>query len=110
VIEDPSGRCVKEGSKHYKRITNNQAEYHALILGLTELRDLDIRQFEIVTDSELLEKQLLGSYRVKSPNILDLFRAAKRLLQGTEWSVRWVRREKNKRADQLAFQAAQKQL
>jgi ribonuclease HI len=108
VISDSNGECIKEGSKHFGRITNNQAEYNALLLGLTEARKLGVKRIEIVTDSELLEKQLLGVYRVKSANIINLFERAKRLLGSLDWSVRWVSREQNKRADQLAYQAAQK--
>ena len=108
VITDSRGRCVKEGSRHFRRITNNQAEYNALLLGLTEAKKLGIDRVEIITDSELLEKQLLGEYRVKSSNIIDLFNRVNRLLEGMNWSIQWVSREQNKRADQLAYKAAQK--
>ena len=108
VITDLSGKFVKEGSKHLSNVTNNQAEYHALILGLREAMKLGIKDIDIVTDSELLARQLNGLYRVKSPNISGLFRRAKKLLEEFNWSVRWVKREENKRADQLAFHAAHK--
>jgi ribonuclease HI len=108
VIEDLRGRCIGEGSRSFRRLTNNQAEYHALILGLIEVRKLGIDRVEVVTDSELLMKQLKGEYRVKSPNLRELFSRTKRLLDGLNWSVRWVSREHNRKADRLARGAARK--
>ena len=89
--------------------TNNQAEYQALILGLEEAARLGARRVDIFADSQLLVRQLLGEYRVKNPQIQQLFGQAVRLLNRFEsWRAQHVPREQNALADQLANEALDK--
>jgi len=84
--------------------TNNQAEYLALILGLiiiTSLMDPD-HLLLITSDSELLVKQIKGSYKVKNPDLRPLFIAAQQLLVDLNYDIEHVLRHNNKQADKLA--------
>jgi ribonuclease HI len=85
------------------RATNNEAEYRALIAALEAARELGAEEVEVLTDSELLQRQLLGRYRVRAPNLKPLFAEARRALGSfPRWSVRHVPREENREADRLA--------
>lgn len=85
--------------------TNNQAEYLALILGLLVLQKHAIGPDDIllvISDSELMVKQLKGEYRVKNPDLRQLFDVAKKLLVRLRYNVAHVLREENSIADKLA--------
>ncbi len=87
--------------------TNNVAEYTALVRALEHAERLGT-QFAVAihSDSELMVKQMKGEYRVKSEDLIDLYQQAKKL-SGRFASVTFqhVRREKNKRADELCNEA-----
>lgn len=86
--------------------TNNVAEYRALVAGLRKAIDLGIDEVEVVSDSELLVRQMRGEYRVKNAALRDLSLEAARL--GRELlDVRYtaVRREQNELADRLVNEA-----
>jgi len=86
--------------------TNNQAEYRALIEGLKKAISLGAKEAVIRADSELLVKQLLGQYRVKSVNLKPLYEEAKRLAGGlTNCKIAAIPREDNQEADQLCNKA-----
>lgn len=106
LIIDAEGNVIKEGAAYLGIVTNNEAEYRGLLLGLKELKKLGVKDVEILTDSRLLYMQLLGKYRVKAENLKPLHREARELLKGFRWKARWVQRDLNKRADQLAKKAA----
>jgi len=85
------------------RLTNNQAEYRALLHCLGVLEELDLARGGIQSDSELLVKQLHGEYRVRDTELRSLHQEAKaRLDRRPGVSVRHVRREQNAAADRLA--------
>ncbi|MFH1057426.1 MAG: ribonuclease HI family protein [Pseudomonadota bacterium] len=106
ALLDPSGRQVGAWSRYLGRVTNNVAEYQALLLGLGEAAKLGVRRLEVRLDSELLVRQIGGQYKVKSPALQPLFAEARRLLAGFERaSVRHIPREQNHLADALANQA-----
>lgn len=89
--------------------TNNIAEYTALIRGVEKARSLGVDRIRIYLDSELLERQINGIYKVKNENLMPLWtRAIKLLKEFDEFRVVHVRREKNKEADLLARQAVRK--
>lgn len=84
--------------------TNNQAEYLALLLGLLLLRrhvGLDDMVL-IISDSELMVKQLKGEYRVKNLDLRQLFDIAKKLLSKLHYNIAHAPREENSIADGLA--------
>lgn len=102
IIYDENGRLVKKISEFLGKETNNQSEYHALILALIWAQKLQAKQMEIYSDSELLVKQVRGEYKIKNKNIKPLFIVAKFLLQFFEKVLFFdIPREKNKEADKL---------
>ncbi len=86
--------------------TNNQAEYLALLVGLiVVLRLLATKDLlSISSDSELLVKQIKGLYRVKNPDLKELYVVAKALLSHVQYDIGHVLRHKNTEADALANQ------
>ena len=83
--------------------TNNVAEYAGLIEALTIARDSGATDVEIVSDSELLVKQMLGQYKVKHPNLVPMYQKARLLAHGfRKFSIRHTLRAGNKDADRLA--------
>jgi ribonuclease HI len=86
--------------------TNNVAEYRALLAGLERARDLGVTDLEVVSDSELLVKQMRGEYRVKNAALRGLQAEAAGLVRAfarVEFTA--VRREHNELADALVNQA-----
>lgn len=94
------GETIATVSKYLGKTTNNQAEYTAIILGLTKAKQLGANAVELFMDSELACKQLKGEYKVKNADIAKRFLEVKNLLTFFK-SVRiqHVRREKNREAD-----------
>jgi len=96
VATTPEGEELAESSAYLGEVTNNVAEYRAVLLGLELARSLGAREVEVINDSELVARQIGGEYKVKS------FIETMRELRGFDrWSVRSVRREDNVRADEL---------
>lgn len=82
--------------------TNNVAEYRALIAGLEAAREFPARRVRIRADSQLIVRQLEGSYRVKQPHLRPYFERARELLAAYEdVDLAHVRREENVEADAL---------
>jgi ribonuclease HI len=103
VLADPRGEIRVRASQYLGVATNNVAEYRALLLGLQEARKLGVRKIRVFADSELLVRQLHGSYRVKAPHLLPLWQEASRELQKFEaHAVSHVPRQENSQADGLA--------
>ncbi|HKR62898.1 MAG TPA: ribonuclease HI family protein, partial [Thermoanaerobaculia bacterium] len=88
------------------RTTNNVAEYAGLLEALEVARDEGATEVEIVSDSELLVKQMLGVYRVKHPNLVPMHQQAKTMVRNfRRFSIRHTLRAGNKEADRLANRA-----
>ena len=89
--------------------TNNVGEYTGLIKALEWVRShRDDKDFEILGDSQLVVRQLTGRYSVHSPRLAPLFAEVKRLLEGCEWTAKWIPREENDYADSLSYEAYRK--
>jgi ribonuclease HI len=103
IVTTPQGEVLAELAAGLGETTNNVAEYTAALLGLERCRELGAREVILRSDSLLLVQQLLGRYRVKSPNLKPLFERVRELAAGFE-RVRYehVPRELNKDADRLA--------
>ena len=103
VVEDASGRVLREVSEAIGVATNNVAEYQALLRALEEAQELGAEVVEVRTDSELVARQLLGQYRVRDPELRALFEAVQRRMRSfSQVVVRSVPRSENARADRLA--------
>lgn len=97
-----SGSII-EISGYIGRTTNNVAEYAGLVEALNVAVAEGATEVEIVSDSELLVKQMLGAYRVKHPNLIPMYQQAKQLARKFgRFSIRHTLRAGNKDADRLA--------
>jgi ribonuclease HI len=106
VLVDEEGNTVATVRKFLGLCTNNIAEYSALILGLEEALKRRYRQLHIFLDSELIVKQINGSYRVKSSHLKVLMQDVRRLLSSFDgYTVEHVGRSYNQIADRLANEA-----
>lgn len=108
VIKDGKGNIIKEISKCIGVVTNNQAEYKALIKALEFLKEAK-ENITIYTDSQLLERQWNGVYKVKNEDIRKLFNHAKEIARGLKINIVSVERDQNKEADTLANKALDNQ-
>ncbi len=106
VLEAHDGTVLDARGEAIGVATNNVAEYRALVNGLRRALELGIDELEVVSDSELLVKQMRGEYRVKSHGLIPLSLEAARLARelGTV-TYTAVRREHNKLADRLVNEA-----
>jgi len=84
--------------------TNNQAEYLSLALGIFCLKKHICKDdiVMIISDSQLLVRQMLGKYKVKNPALRPLFQLSKQLLSGINYNIAHVLRHENTEADKMA--------
>lgn len=86
-----------------KKNTNNEAEYTGLIIGLKEALSMDIKTLHVEGDSLLVIKQMNGEYKVRSENLIHLYKEAKQLSGKFEdITFTHIYRKDNKRADELS--------
>ena len=116
VIEGIGEENIEFGKK-IGDTTNNQAEYQALVAGLERIYQETPRDSEIIvySDSEFMVKQINGEYKVKNALIRPVYEMAKSLISDIEKngniiSFEAIRRENNKRADELCNMALDNQL
>ena len=106
VVTDEHGAELDRANAYIGETTNNVAEYRALLLGLERARSLGAREVRIVNDSQLVERQLQGRYKVKSEMLRMLYDQARQALGEFErWSIASVPRERNEDADALVNEA-----
>jgi ribonuclease HI/catechol 2,3-dioxygenase-like lactoylglutathione lyase family enzyme len=106
VLEAEDGHVLAAHGEAIGRATNNVAEYRGLVAGLTRAAEFGVRELEVVSDSELLVRQMRGDYRVKSEGLKALWEEANELERRFA-RVRYsaVRREHNELADRLVNEA-----
>ena len=106
VLETEDGTVLDSRGETIGVATNNVAEYRALVAGLAKALELGVDELEVVSDSELLVKQMNGEYRVKNPALIDLSLEAAHLARQIG-RVRYqaVRRTENELADSLVNEA-----
>jgi ribonuclease HI len=106
VLEDEDGGVLAAEGEAIGEATNNVAEYSGLIAGLRKAIELDVDELEVVSDSELMVKQMRGEYRVKNEALRELSVEAGRLARrlGTV-EYRHVKRAHNELADRLVNDA-----
>jgi ribonuclease HI len=106
VLEAEDGTVLDANGEAIGVATNNVAEYRALLAGLARAAELGLHEVEVVSDSELLVKQMRGEYKVKNAALRELWDDAQRLarrLGRVEYTA--VRREQNELADRLVNDA-----
>ncbi|MFH1369321.1 MAG: ribonuclease HI family protein [Elusimicrobiota bacterium] len=106
VILDDKGQKIDEFKEYIGHATNNTAEYRALISGLQLAKKYIPCSINVFTDSELIYRQMTGSYKVKNENLKEYFITAHQMLSSFEKvDFKHVPREQNKLADKLVNQA-----
>ena len=106
VIEDPEGRIVARLSEYLGRQTNNYAEYQGLLAVLAWAAEHGASRLRVVSDSELMVRQMKGIYKVASPVLRPLWQEARqRAARLDAFEMRHTLRGGNKEADRLANQA-----
>jgi len=106
VIEDSKGQVTTRLSEYLGRQTNNYAEYKGLLAVLDWALGHGVRRLRVVSDSELLVRQMKGRYKVKSPGLRPLWEEAQRqALKLDAFEMRHTLRGGNKEADRLANEA-----
>jgi ribonuclease HI len=109
VIEDAHGQAAAELSRFLGVQTNNFAEYSGLVAVLEWALKNGVGRLRVVSDSELMVKQMKGQYKVKSPGLRPLWEEARRLAARLEkFEIRHTLRGGNKTADRLANEAMDK--
>jgi ribonuclease HI len=109
VIQDQSGHKVAQLSEYLGHQTNNFAEYQGLIAALEYALEHGAKALEVISDSELMVRQIKGIYKVKNATLQDLHSRAKELIAKLDWfSISHALREQNTDADRLANAAMDK--
>ncbi len=106
VLEDSGGRKIAELSHYLGRQTNNYAEYSGLIAALQYALEHNYQSLRVVSDSELMVRQMKGIYKVRNANLVPLYQRARALArQLKSFDIGHVLRGKNRDADRLANEA-----
>jgi ribonuclease HI len=106
VLESEDGHVLDARGETIGVATNNVAEYRALLAGLEKALELGVTELEVISDSELLVKQMRGEYKVKNETLRALQRDAAELANGLEGvTYTAVRRAHNELADSLVNEA-----
>src|SRR5437773_1372308 len=105
-LRSDNSEAVAKLKKYSGRFTNNVAEYYGLIAAMDYAHAHGIRAIRVVSDSELLVKQMRGLYRVKSADLQPLYERAQKMSAGFDsFRIEHVYREQNREADALANEA-----
>lgn len=103
ALLDSQGRSLAEKTMYLGKATNNEAEYQALVMGLTLALEREHPRILIQTDSELMARQITGEYKIKEPRLKIYFTQAHALLEKFQkWEIRSVPRAENRLADRLS--------
>ncbi len=103
VIEDQQGRPVVQLSRYLGLQTNNYAEYSGLVAALEYALAHGYKALKVLSDSELLVRQMKGIYKVRNEGLRPLYERAQSLARQLDWfRIDHVRREQNREADALA--------
>jgi ribonuclease HI len=111
VIEDPKGQVIARLSQFLGIQTNNYAEYSGLLAVLEWAIANGAKSLRVISDSELMVKQMKGQYKVKSPGLRPLWEEAKRRAARLDrFEIRHTLRGGNKEADRLANEAMDRRM
>lgn len=106
VVEDAQGAPLDAFSKFLGEVTNNVAEYEGLLAALSYALRHRHPRVKVISDSELLVRQMQGRYKVKSEDLKPLHNQAREIARRLEaFTIEHVRREQNREADRLVNEA-----
>jgi ribonuclease HI/probable phosphoglycerate mutase len=106
VVRDDRGETVFTRGAYLGEMTNNMAEYEALLRALTAAVEHSVRDITIYTDSQLVANQVTGVYRIKNRTLLGYVLRVKEIVSNFEhFTIQYIPREQNREADRLAKDA-----
>jgi probable phosphoglycerate mutase len=106
AITDASGHPIAELGEYLGHRTNNYAEYQGLLAALRYAAEHQIKALKVISDSELMVRQMKGIYKVRHPELRKLYDEAQQLVRRLEhFEIRHALREHNRIADRLANEA-----
>ena len=106
VLEDQSGRRVAGLSQYLGHHTNNYAEYSGLLAALQYALEHGPKALKVISDSELMVRQIKGVYKVRNAALQELYQKAQQMIRQLGWfEIGHVLRESNREADRLANEA-----
>ncbi len=106
VIDPATGEVLAEVGRYLGVVSNNVAEYTALIEGVRRALAIDPNaELHVRMDSKLVVEQMSGRWKIKHPDMAELAAVARQLLIGTPVRFEWIPRERNTRADAAANKA-----
>ncbi len=101
-VENDKGEQLHKESRFLGIKTNNEAEYLGLIAALEWVKENNIEEAEINSDSQLIVRQMKGLYKVKAEHLKKLWEKSQELCRGKQILFKEIPRENNKKADMLA--------
>jgi probable phosphoglycerate mutase len=105
IIRGPNGEVLAQLGEYLGMQTNNVAEYSGLLAALDWAAQQGLTSLKVLSDSELLVRQMTGQYRVKHPELKVLFqRALAKVRKLEQFAIEHVRREANREADRMVNQ------
>ncbi|XP_025625973.1 uncharacterized protein [Arachis hypogaea] len=109
ILESQNGITIEQSVRYEFPVSNNQAEYEALLAGLTLAREVGAKALEVNTDSQVVSSQINGSYQARDPLLQQYLTKVNKLKEGFESiTIQHVPRERNARADLLSKLASTK--
>jgi ribonuclease HI len=109
VVYDEHGNEVGRDSTYLGEMTNNMAEYEALVIALSMACKSNVKNVSIYTDSLLVVNQIMGKYKIKNITLQKYAEKAKKLIRTIDhFAVKYIPREENKIADKLAKEVIKK--
>jgi ribonuclease HI len=109
VFQSSDGKVVAERSKYLGETTNNEAEYRGLLAALEYALAHHVQSLKVFSDSELMVRQILKQYKVKSGGLKPLYDCAVEMIARIpSFCIAHIRREQNREADRLVNRAIDK--
>ena len=106
AVADQDGRALAGLSEFLGIQTNNYAEYRGLLAALQYALERGPKALQVVSDSELMVRQIKGVYKVRSPALSELYQQARAMIRKLDWfEIGHVLRGENREADRLANEA-----
>jgi ribonuclease HI len=109
VLEGPDGIQIEQSLRFNFKASNNQAEYEALIAGMSLAAEMEAKHLQVKSDSQLVVSQVQGDFQAKDEQLIKYLTKVDLLKQGFDsFDIEHIPREKNERADLLAKLASTK--
>nr|XP_025664335.1 uncharacterized protein LOC112762688 [Arachis hypogaea] len=109
ILENQDGITIEQSVRYEFPVSNNQAEYEALLAGLSLAREVGAKVLEVNTDSQVVSSQINGDYQTRDPLLQQYLAKVNKLKEGFEHvTIQHVPRERNARADLLSKLASTK--